>query len=221
MSILRRLCGGKTADEVLIKRFRIFMITCLVLAISSKLLYLSGITLPNMELILPVLVVTGSTYLWHGSSEYWKKLNRYFGVVVILGVMLIELIFWGPLRIYVFTWSGFLLVWMLANKNKISPFSGFRNLLGHTMVTAAFAILLFDFWTGVIGSPLAGFYGPLTATSTWFAAFIGQIPFTFYHLTSLAFIPPLVGFLKIITRVRIPVPVAVRTGAGISSTHRR
>ncbi|MEM3012421.1 MAG: hypothetical protein QW084_03560, partial [Candidatus Hadarchaeales archaeon] len=142
-------------------------------------------------------------------------------LMVLAGVLLVDLLFWGLHRIYLFTWSGFLLVWWVATRNKLSPLSGFWGLVGRTALTAAVAILLFDFWTGVVGSPLTGFYGPLTSLSTWLTALVMQVPFTLYHLSSLFFVPPLVGLLKLSTRVRLEVPIPVRVGASVSTTQRR
>jgi hypothetical protein len=48
-------------------------------------------------------------------------------------------------------------------------------------------------------------------------AFLGQVPFTLRHLSSLLFVPPLVGAVKLLVRVRVPVGVAVRAGGGIRS----
>jgi len=203
------------------RRLWIFAGVCLLLAASSKLLYLKGLTLPNLELIIPVLVVTGSTYLWN-VGERAERVGRTFGLLVLGGVLAVDLLFWGWHPIYLFTWSGFLLVWLLATRNRLSPFSGFRNLLGRTALTAALAILLFDFWTGVVGSPLtSSFYGPLTSLSTWITALALQFPFTLYHLSSLLFLPPLVGLLKLSTRIRVEAPLAVRVGASVSTTQRR
>lgn len=207
-------------EEKLRKRLWIFAGICLSLAGMSKLLYLKGLTLPNMELVIPVLVVAGSTYLW-GVGETEKKLGKTFGLFVLGGVVLVDLLFWGLHRIYLFTWSGFLMVWWLATRNKLSPLSGFWRLVGKTTLTAAIAILLFDFWTGIIGSPLTGFYGPLTSLSTWFTAFLLQVPFTLYHLSSLFFVPPLVGLLKLSTKIRLEVPIPIRVGASVSTTERR
>ncbi len=206
-------------ERELRRRLWLFAGLCLLLAGMSKLLYLRGLTLPNMELVIPVLVVAGSTYLWNAGGGAERKLGRSFGLMVLAGVLLADLLFWGLHRIYLFTWSGFLLVWWVATRNRLSPFSGFWGLVGRTALTAAAAILLFDFWTGVIGSPLTGFYGPLTSPSTWLTALVLQVPFTLYHLTSLFFIPPLVGLLKLSTRVRLEVPIPVRVGA--STAQRR
>jgi hypothetical protein len=46
-------------------------------------------------------------------------------------------------------------------------------------------------------------------------AFLGQIPFTLYHLASLIFVPPLVGLGKLMVKVKVPVPVAVKVRAGV------
>ena len=194
---------------------------CLLLAASSKLLYLRGFTLPNLELIIPVLVVTGSTYLWRVDGRA-ERVGRAFGLLVLGGVLAVDLLCWGWHPIYLFTWSGFLLVWLLATGNRVSPFSGFWPLLGRTALTGAAAILLFDLWTGVVGSPLTcpSFYGPLTSLHTWLTALALQFPFTLYHLSSLLFFPPLVGLLRLSTRIRVEAPLAIRVGASLSTTQR-
>ncbi len=205
--------------RVLSQRIRLFVLIAAVLIAMSKLLYLRGVTFPNLELIIPTLVVVGSLSLPCGSSAFWRRFTRYFGIIALFSVFIIDVVFWGLLPIYVFTWSGFVFCWLLGTRNKLSPFDGFRKLLGHTLLTGATAILLFDFWTGIIGVSLEGWYGPATSLATWATAFFAQIPFTFYHLCSLVFIPPLVGLVKLL--VKIPVPVAIPIKASVSSSEWR
>jgi hypothetical protein len=212
--ISERICGGKTPDEVLSKRFKIFAIIGIVLIAISKLLYLRGLVpFPNFELIIPALVVVGSFSLYIGSSKFWRGVNRYFGIIALVAVFLIDLIFWGPLSIYAFTWTGFILAWFLALQNKLSMFDKFKKLLWRTTLTAAVAIILFDVWTGLVGHTL-------TAGASLGVAFLGQIPFTMYHLASLVFVPPLVGLGKMLVKVKVPVPVAVRVRAGVRANIR-
>lgn len=99
-------------------------------------------------------------------------------------------------------------------RNKLSMFDRFKKLLFRTTLTVAIAIILFDVWTGIIGTPLTGL------VSFW-AAFIGQIPFTLYHLCSLVFVPPLVGLGKLLVKVKVPVPVSVQAGVRVASSERR
>lgn len=202
-----RIWGGRTHAEVLSKRFKIFVLIAIVLAGVSKLLYLNGILPANVELIIPTLVVVGSFSLYCGSNRFWRVVTRYFGLIALVSVFLIDLAFWGFLPIYVFTWPGFVLCWFLGLRNKLSMFGKFKTLMGRTMLTAAIAIILFDVWTGLIGHTLT------TGASLW-VAFLGQIPFTLYHLASLVFVPPLVGLGKMLARVKIAVPVAVAARAG-------
>jgi hypothetical protein len=93
-------------------------------------------------------------------------------------------------------------------------FDKFKTLLGRTILTAAISIIIFDIWTGLIGHTIT------TGTSLW-AAFIGQIPFTFYHLASLIFIPPLVGLGKMLVKIKIAAPVAIRAKVGVTSNEWR
>lgn len=212
--IAEKIWGAKTPAELLAKRFRLFVLICMVLIVVSKLLYLQGILPANVELIIPALVVVGSFSLHCGPTEFWRKVTRYFGLVAVASVALVDLALWGVHSIYAFTWSGFVFCWLLGMRNKLSMFDRFRRLVFSTTLTGAVAILAFDFWTGLIGWPL------VTGTP-WMTAFIGQIPFTFYHLCSLVFIPPLVGIGKILVRVKVPVPVAVGAGVKVKGLVRR
>lgn len=171
----------------------------------SKLLYLRGVTLPNLELIIPTLVVVGS--FSPPLRGRWGWMTRYFGAVALLTVFLTDLAVWGLRPIYFFTWTGFLFAWFLGLRTKLSPFESFRRLLGSTLTTAAIAILLFDFWTGIVGWTLL--HAPL-----WIS-FLGQVPFTLYHLCSLVFVPPLVAMAKLLVRVKISIPIAIQAGEGI------
>ncbi|MDI6884413.1 MAG: hypothetical protein QMD00_04735 [Hadesarchaea archaeon] len=212
--IAEKIWSGRTSDEVLSKRFKIFVLIAIFLVAISKPLYASGVTFPNFELIIPTLVVVGSFSLYLGPTKFWRGVNRYFGVLALVAVFLIDLIFWGPLAIYAFTWTGFILAWFLALRNKLSMFDKFKKLLWRTTLTAAIAIILFDVWTGLIGHPLT------TGASLW-VAFLGQIPFTMYHLASLVFVPPLVGLGKLMVKVKVPVSVAVAAGAGVRARTKR
>lgn len=212
--ISEKIWGGRTSDKILAKRIKIFVLLGICFIGISKLLYLAGITFPNFELVIPTLVVVGSFSLYCGGTKFWRGVTRYFGVIAIISVLLIDLAIWGLRLIYLFTWTGFVLAWFLGMRNKLSIFDKFKKSLFRTTLTAAIAIILFDVWTGIIGSPLTGL------VSFW-AAFIGQIPFTLYHLCSLLFVPPLVGLGKLLVRVKVPVPVAVRAGARVASSERR
>jgi hypothetical protein len=219
--ISEKVWGGRTSGEILAKRFKIFVLLGILFIGISKLLYLAGITFPNLELVIPTLVVIGSFSLPCGKSKFWRIVTRYFGVLALISVFLIDLAFWGLRTIYVFTWSGFIFCWLLGMRNRFSMFDRFKTLVGHTMLTGAIAILLFDMWTGIIGTSLGGWYGPITTPTPWLVAFFGQIPFTFYHLCSLMFIPPLVGLGKLLVRIKIPASVAIPAGAKIQTSQRR
>lgn len=171
--------------------------------------YFIGITfLPNFEWIIPVLVVTGSFSLYCGPSKFWRIVTRYFGVLAVISAFIVWFIMYGILPIHAFVWSGFIFAWLLAMRNKLSMFNKFKKLLWRTTLTAAIAIILFDVWTGLVGSTL-------TMGGSLWIVFLGQIPFTLFHLVSLVFVPPLVGLGKMMVRVKISVPVAVAAGAGV------
>ncbi len=200
--ISERIWGGRTPAEVLSKRFKIFVLIAIVLAGVSKLLYLNGILPANVELIIPTLIVVGSFSLYLGPTKFWRRTTRYFGLLVLVAIAITDLAFWGLRSIFVFTWSGFVLCWLMGMRNKLSMFDKFKKLVLRTTLTAAAAILVFDIYTGVMGWSLITGAGVL-------ASFMAQIPFTLYHLSSLIFVPPLVGLGKLMAKVRVPVQVAV------------
>lgn len=200
--IAEKIWGGRTPDEVLSKRFKIFVLIAIFLIAISKPLYASGVTFPNFELITVTIVVVGSFSLYCGPTKFWRRVTQYFGVMVLAAIFIIDITIWGFHSIYLFTWSGFIIIWIWAMRNKLSTFDKFKKLLWRTTLTAAAAIIIFDIYTGIIGWSLLGGAGLLTA-------FLGQIPFTLYHLCSLIFVPPLVGLGKAVVRVKVPVLVAV------------
>ncbi len=206
--ISEKIWGGKTPTEVLSKRFKIFVLIAVVLASVSKLLYLLGVLPANVELIIPTLVVVGSFSLYCGRTEFWRGVTRYFGLLVLIAIALTDLIFWGPRSIFLFTWTGFIVCWLLGMRHKLSMFDKFKSLLWRTTLTAAAAIIVFDFYTGIFGWSL------VTGTGVA-AAFLAQVPFTIYHLCSLIFVPPLVGLAKAIVKVKVPVPVAIAVKHGM------
>ncbi len=214
------LIGGQTSDRILAKRFKIFALLAIAFIAASKLLYLSGaMPLQNFELIIPTLVVIGSMTLYCGESQSWRVLVRYFGIIALVSVFVIDIAFWGFNPIYAFTWTGFIAIWLVAMKNKLSTFDRFKKLLFRTTLTAAIAILVFDVWTA-FGSWLG--WGDKTLAGLA-AVYLAQVPFTIYHLASLLFIPPLLGLSKIMIKVKVPVSVAVRVGSGVrmNSSERR
>ncbi len=212
LKIAGKIWGGKSPDEVLAKRFKIFVLVTVLLIALSKLLYLGGVTFPNFELIIPTLVVVGSFSLYCGSNKFWRRVTRYFGLIALISVFLIDIYFWGFRTIYLFTWSGFIFCWMLGMRHKLSMFDRFTKLLYRTVLTAAAAIILFDIytafgWAAVTGSGVG-------------AVFIAQIPFTLYHLASLIFVPPLVGLGKLMVRVKVPARVAVAARSQVRTQER-
>ena len=208
------LFGGQTSDRAMAKRFKIFALAAIGFIAVSKLLFLSGVMpFPNFELIIPTLVVIGSLSLYCGESKSWRHLIRYFGIIALVSVFLIDLAFWGFNSIYAFTWSGFIIIWLIGRKNKLSTFDRFKKLLYRTTLTAAIAILIFDVWTA-FGTWLGVGEKSLVGLA---AVYLAQIPFTLYHLASLIFVPPLLGLGKMIIKVKVPVSVAVSVGSGVKA----
>ncbi|MEM3402107.1 MAG: DUF6580 family putative transport protein [Candidatus Hadarchaeales archaeon] len=212
------MCSTKNMEKVLSVRIKIFVIVGLILAATSKFLYISRLTpFPNFELIIPTLVVIGSFSLPCGPSKSWRLVTRYFGAFALLGVFLADLAIWGPLPIYAFTWSGFLVCWLIGMRNRLSLFDRFKKLLWRTTLAAAIAILIFDIWTA-FGSWLG--WGEKSLPGL-VAIYLAQIPFTIYHLTSLVFVPPLVGLGKLMVKIKIPVSASVAVHAKTSQEVKR
>lgn len=210
--IAEKIWGGRTPSEVLSKRFKLFVFIGIFLIAISKLLYVSGVTFPNFELIIPTLVVIGSFSLYCGSTKFWRGLTRYFGIIAIASVFIVDLALWGFHKIYIFTWSGFIICWLLGMRNKFSMFDKFKKLLWRTTLTAAAAIIIFDIYTA---------FGWATVTGAGLGAiFLAQIPFTLYHLCALIFIPPLLGLGKLMVKVKVPVQVAVSAGSQVRARER-
>ena len=216
IKIAEKIWGGRTPDEVLSKRYKLFVfLGIFLIGMFAVYRYFIGVTfLPNFEWIIPVLVVTGSFSLYCGPSKFWRTVTRYFGILAVISAFIVWFIMFGIRPIHAFVWFGFIFGWLLAMRNKLSMFDKFKTLVSQTMITTALAIIFFDMFTGVIGWSLTH------GVSVW-VAFIGVIPFTFYHLTSLIFVPPLVGLGKLLVKIKIPVPVAVRAGVRTVSTEMR
>lgn len=209
---MAKLWGVGAPERVLAKRIKLFILFGVLFVAVSKLLYLGGVTFPNFELIIPTLVVVGCFSLPVGSRGSWRFLTRYFGVIALASVFFIDICFWGFKSIYVFTWSGFIICWLLGMRNKLSMFGRFTRLLYRTTLTAAVAIIAFDIYTAFGWAMLTG--AGLTAV------FIAQLPFTLYHLSSLVFVPPLVGLAKAMVKVKVQVPVAVSVKHGVGVQER-
>lgn len=101
--ISEKIWGGRTSDKVLAKRFKIFVLLGIFLIGISKVLYLAGLTFPNLELVIPTLVVVGSFSLYCGGTKFWRGVTRYFGVIALISVFLIDSAIWGLRPIYLFT----------------------------------------------------------------------------------------------------------------------
>jgi len=212
--ITRSLWGGETPEEILSKRYRLFVVIGMgLISLFAIYRFFVGMDfLPNTEWIIPVLVVTGSFSLYCGSSRAWKIVTKYFGIWAVISAFIVWFITYGILPIHFFCWTGFVIVWLSSMQTKLSFSHRFSKLVLRTMLTAALAIIIYDVWTGLIGHSL------VTGTSIW-VAFIGQIPFTLRHLTSLFFVPPLVGLGKLL--VRVPVPVSVSASSSQKQNVRR
>lgn len=205
----KKIWYGRNPDETMAKRFKLFVGVAIALIASSKLLFLAGVTVPNVELIIPALVVVGAFSLYTGGSERWSKFTRYFGILVLPVIFAIDLIFWGFDKIYLFTWPGFAIAWYIGMKKDFDFMDKFEDLAIGATIAAAIGIIAFDLFTAV------GFWilwRPLTLGALY-AVLIAQVPFTFYHLGSLIFVPPLVGFGKMMTRVKMRVPVASKAAS--------
>jgi len=206
-----KLFGGEDPESVLAKRIKIFVLIGIVLVVLNKLTLSRIGPLPNFEMIIPTLVVIGSFSLYCGGTKFWRGLTRYFGIVALVGVFLVDLCFWGFHPIYAFTWSGFVICWLLGLRKKLSIFGKFGSLLYHATLRAAIAILVFDIFTAFGWWMLTS---PALTFSALSAVFLAQVPFTLYHFSSLIFVPPLVGLAKGLAKVPVQVPVAVGVRAG-------
>ena len=225
LKIAEKIWRGRTPDEVLSKRYKLFVLLGIFLiGMFAMYRYFIGITfLPNFEWIIPVLVVTGSFSLYCGSSKFWRIVTRYFGALAVISAFIVWFIMFGILPIDAFVWSGFIFAWLLAMRNKLSMFDKFKKLLWRTTLTAVVAILLFDAFTA-FGWWILGPYHSLPGSHTLtglLTVYLFQIPFTMSHLISLIFVPPLVGLGKLLVRVKVPVPVATRIGARAKISSRR
>ncbi len=198
---------GRNPDETMAKRFKVFVAVAVLLIGVSKLLYLIGITIPNIELVIPTLVVVGAFSLYTGGGKKWEERRKYFGLIALFSVFLTDFAFWGFKKIYLFTWPALMLCWFLGMRKDLSFFDKFSDLAVKATLTGAIAILAFDMITA-FGTWLL--WRPLTL-ATLYGVYAAQVPFTFYHLASLIFVPPLVGFGKIVSRVKMKVPTPVKT----------
>lgn len=203
--IAAKLFGGGAPELVLAKRIKIFILLGITFVALSKLTLSKFSPLPNFEMIIPTLCVVGCLSLRTGGNKFWRHSTRYFVVIALISVSLADLWIWGFHPIYAFTWSGFVICWLLAMRQKLSVFEKFKSLLWRTALTAALAILIFDIYTCFGWAFLTG----ARTFAGFTAVLLAQIPFTLYHLLSLVFVPPLVGLAKTLIKVKVPVPVAV------------
>lgn len=198
-------------ERKLAMRVTLFAVFGLALVILNKLTLSRFGPLPNFELIIPVLCVMGCfSFPGTGAS---KRLVRYFGLAALAGITAADVTFWGFRRIYAFTWSGFVICWLLSARAKISLFGRFKRQLYHATLATAVGILVFDVWT-CFGSWLGWYPKTLAGLA---AAYLAQLPFTLYHLSSLVFVPPLVGLARALVRVPVAVPVAVKVQVAAGS----
>jgi hypothetical protein len=211
----------RNPHETLVFRLRIFVILSSILIALSKIFYINKFLPPNVELIIPTLSVVGSFSIPLGQSRFWRIFNKYFGVITLITVFLTDIFVWGFYSIYIFTWSGFIFVWLLSTRNQLSFFDKYTNLVKKTIITTAISILLFDFWTGIIGTTLMGWNGSPASIDSWIKSAIGQIPFTLYHLLSLIFVLPLLAFGKFVSRIKIAIPIAVPTKIRVGHSNKK
>lgn len=209
--LINKILYGRNVYEALLKRFKLFVLLGILIT-GSFWVYraIVGIELlPNLEWVIPTLVVVGSFSLPLVGNGFWASLNKHFGILALISVIVFDLIFFGLgfWHVWAFKWSGLAFAWLLGMRSKLSVFDSYKRLLGSTLLTTAIAILLFDLWTGVIGCGLW--------IGSFWLSFIGQIPFTLYHLASLVFVPPLVALAKLLVKVKVPVAVAARSSLRI------
>lgn len=206
-----KLWGGENPDEVLLKRYRLFLLAgVFLIAMFAVYRSLAGIEfLPNTEWIIPVLVVTGSFTLRCRRPKSVRITSRYFGVISLISVFVVWFVTYGFIPIHVFCWSGFIFIWLFSKKLKLSYFDRFSRILLKSTLATAIAIIIYDVWTGVVGHTLT------TGAPLWLSI-IGQVEFTLRHLTSLFFVPPIVWAGKLI--IRIPVPARASVARSCSQT---
>lgn len=208
-----KLLGVGSPKRVLARRVKLFILIGIALIVFNKLI-LSRYGLPNFELIIPTLVVIGCFSFSCDDGKFGRYLTRYFVVIAVLSILLLDVAGWGLHPIYAFTWPGFLICWIFAMRMKISPFRRFRIVLYHATFTAAVAILVFDVFTA-FGAWMLWYPRSLAGLAL---AYLAQAPFTLYHLSSLVFVPPLVGLGKALLKVPIAAPVAVGMRTGVERT---
>lgn len=204
--IAEKVWYAKTQGGTFAKRFKLFVVLCVAFIAVSKILYLSGVTVPNLELIIPALVVVGAFAMHTGSSEKWSKLNEYFGIIALVSVFIIDTLVWGLRPIYLFTWPAFIGVWYLAKRKDLSFMDKFSDIAFEATLTAAFLIIAYDVFTAFGTWLLWGGF----SMGSLLGVYLGQITFTLYHLGSLFFVPPLVALGKRMTRVKIRASVPIK-----------
>lgn len=207
--LTNKIWRGETPDKILAKRFELFVIVCISFIGLSQLLSAMGLPLPNLEMIIPVLIVMGAFSIYTGVSEKWSNVDKYFGILVLPIIFITDVVFWGFYRIYLFKWPAFIGCWLLAKRKDLSFFDGFSDLAFEATILAAVGIIFFDYFTATGWWLARG--GALTLGGL-IGIYIAQIPFTFYHFSSLIFVPPLVGLGKAMSKVKVKVPTAVRAG---------
>jgi hypothetical protein len=216
MKKIKSLFRSENPEQTLSKRIMLFAIIATTLVVINKLVLSQFGPLPNFEMIIPAICVIGCFSLPAGKGKR-RYLTRYFGIVAVIAIGLLDIWGWGFNSIYAFTWSGFLICWLLSMRKKLSIFGRFKSLLYHATLTATVAILVFDVWT-CFGT--WAFWYPKTLAGLT-VAFLAQIPFTLYHLSSLVFIPPLVGLGKLMAKVPLQVPVAIKARTKVGQPIRR
>ena len=138
-----------------------------------------GITQPVF--ILDMFFVVGVFALLSG-----VLIGGYYSIIVPLGIMFITDIYYGNTFIFLFTWSGFALMGLLAYfaKNKVSV--TIKSILP-VMGVGIGSILLYDLWTN-FGCWLMWYPATLNGL---FTCYILALPFTVWHLLSTLLALPL------------------------------
>lgn len=206
--VIKKLWFGKKPEEVLAKRFKIFILISIALIALSKYLYMIDLTIPNLETIIPTLVVMGSFSVFTRSRRL-SKIKKYFGFIALASVFITDMVFWGFRPIYLFTWPGFILAWLIGKRSDFSFLDNTKEIMFGASLDTASSILFFDVFTA-FGTWL--FWHPMTLRSL-VKVYMLQVPFTLYHLSSLIFVFPLVMTVKVLTRAEVP--ESLKTPRGI------
>lgn len=120
-------------------------------------------------------------------------LGGYYTLLVPLGVLFLSDLYYGNTSIFLFTWSGFVLVGLLGYfAKKRVPFT--IKSIFPVMGLGIGSVLLYDFWTN-FGCWLIWY--PATPNG-FLTCYILALPFTIWHILSILLVLPLL-YLSVIT----------------------